>query len=1053
MKIFKIIFACFLMIISFESMAQDRIVTGTVRNERGEPIQGVTITADKDNNPQLIVIGSTNEKGEFSVKLPATFDALGLRHLQYVRTDYKLKPTDKHVNITLKLRANTIEEVVSVGYIERKVESLTGAATVIKIDDIKDAPSMNVTDLLQGRVAGLNVQLNTGTPGMAGSVNIRGVNTASFAGEGQDVYMKSTSPLYVVDGVPIEDVDNFEYGFQTQGPGITPLAMIPVDDIEEVVVLKDAQATSLYGAQGAYGVILITTKRGNSRVPIVSYNTRVAVNTVPSLRSVLGGQYERYLRVNQILNNDRTPLDGIIYVNNTPMLADSINPYYNNSTNWQSYFYKNAMTTTQSVSISGGEQSFNYRMSPSYSKNRGIIANTGFERYSLSANMTYRPTNKFMLSAVISSSLAKNSLGSGNAYQQTGVASGANSTSLLPSPSIYAGSYDALLATQIQSDNKTGAFSSNISLEYEILRGLRFRSSGQYSFNNAHQDQFTPELLNSGRTKLYAFRRDGNSIYTRNSLSYSTNLGAKHNITAMVFHEARMSTSSSEGMTVQDVGNDYIQSGIGYNTRLISGGTLDNLAETRSLSYAGSLIYQFDQRFVLEGSYRMDASSGNGANVPWSINPSTGFRWNISKEKFFEPLTSVINNMSWRISYGRNIKPSSSRYDAYGTYSLVSGGYNNQPGITINLSSMPSTNLVPVSTTTLNSGLDFNLWKGLVNFGYDAYYKQIDNEIATIPLSSAHGFKGIKLNAQALINIGHEFSLSYRPKFRNKDWKNASISFNMSLNNDYLAQLPEGKRQELSSSSQYAYILRRLGTNAFSNVLFHYRGVYESDAAVPVDPSTGYRYRVGTNTGEDYFFRAGDPIFTDLNGDYILDENDLVIAGSSMPKVVGGAAFSLGYKDFSFQTNFSFVVKRDILNNALADRFRNFYNPTDNGALVPIDQYNYYGSGQGDPIYPNPFDFRRATIVDPFRYNSTLFQEDGSYFKINTATLSYNFKESFTKPKLGISSARLSFTLNNVYTFSNYSGPDPELVTAFGYDSSSGYPRARDFSVGLDIRF
>jgi TonB-dependent starch-binding outer membrane protein SusC len=230
---------------------------------------------------------------------------------------------------------------------------------------------------------------------------------------------------------------------------------------------------------------------------------------------------------------------------------------------------------------------------------------------------------------------------------------------------------------------------------------------------------------------------------------------------------------------------------------------------------------------------------------------------------------------------------------------------------------------------------------------------------------------------------------------------------------------------------------------------------------VPINPATGLRYRATNSTGADYFFRAGDPIFTDLNGDYVLDKEDLVVAGNSRPLITGGFGATIQYKGWSVQPNLVFSLKRDIINNAAADMFRGYYDPAgindpkkkNGGALVPLNEFDYWTPSHIAAAYPNPFDFRRASIINPYRYNSTLFQEDGSYVKLGSTTVSYNFDREMIRRKLGITALRVYFNANNIYTWSKYSGPDPELVTDLGYDNSSGYPRSREFTFGIDLQF
>src|SRR5690606_34660598 len=199
-----------------------------------------------------------------------------------------------------------------------------------------DVPTGDIMSLLQGKVAGLNIQNNVGSPGMRGSVVIRGISNINVTGSGDNAFLTPTAPLFVIDGVPLDENNNFEYGFDQAGPGISPLSLIPTEDVENIEVLKDGQATSLYGSRGAYGVILITTKRGKSKVPIIQYTTNFFMSTPPKLRNVIGGKDERLIRINQIMRNDTSYYNALDLVNRTTFLSDSLNPYYNNSTDWQS---------------------------------------------------------------------------------------------------------------------------------------------------------------------------------------------------------------------------------------------------------------------------------------------------------------------------------------------------------------------------------------------------------------------------------------------------------------------------------------------------------------------------------------------------------------------------------------------------------------------------------------------------------------------------------------------------------------------------------------------
>jgi hypothetical protein len=310
----------------------------------------------------------------------------------------------------------------------------------------------------------------------------------------------------------------------------------------------------------------------------------------------------------------------------------------------------------------------------------------------------------------------------------------------------------------------------------------------------------------------------------------------------------------------------------------------------------------------------------------------------------------------------------------------------------------------------------------------------------------------------SLVNYGFEWLI--RGRVVNKKDFQWTLSVNGAFNRDVLTKLPNDLRQmEISVADQGGNVpvIYRIGRNSLSNLLYHTQGVYASTGDVPVNIATGLRQRLGgSNTG--FYFQGGDPRWTDVNGDYVIDQNDLLPIGNPVPKVTGGINSLTTYKDFQLSINASYTLYRDLLNSSLAGMFQNYTDPTALNALLPINQFGFWRptvdkfSGTVDAAYPNPYDFRRAGQLQPFRTNQTLFLEDGSYWKINNIVLSYNVNRNFLS-RYGVSSLRFTLTANNVYTFSNYSGPDPELVTALGRDMSGGYPNARSYAAGISIQF
>ena len=310
-----------------------------------------------------------------------------------------------------------------------------------------------------------------------------------------------------------------------------------------------------------------------------------------------------------------------------------------------------------------------------------------------------------------------------------------------------------------------------------------------------------------------------------------------------------------------------------------------------------------------------------------------------------------------------------------------------------------------------------------------------------------------------MVNYGMDFSVRLR-LLKPTNPIQSTISLVGGLNRDVLTQLPNGLRQMVTRIDEQGVqvpVIQRIGRNVRSNLLYHTQGVYASSADVPINIATGLPQQLGYGSG--FYFQGGDPRWTDINGDYIIDDADLQPIGNPSPLLTGGISSLSSYKNWQLSVNVSYTLDRDLLNSSMAGMFQNYTNPTSANSLLPIGNFDYWKpsqqgkvDGSANATYPNPFDFRRAGTLQPFRNNQTLFLEDGSYWKLNNIVLAYNVDKNAIK-KFGMTQMRWSVTANNVYTFSKYSGPDPELVTQLGRDNSGGYPNARSYAIGLSIQF
>ncbi|MDR3220174.1 MAG: SusC/RagA family TonB-linked outer membrane protein [Dysgonamonadaceae bacterium] len=1045
-----------LFVTSFVATAQEIAVGGIVldKNEnKGLPYASVIVRDKAGKNLSRYSL-TTDENGRFSTKVPE-LSSLVFSYLGYDSVVVKITKPSENMIIRMSVIENMLDEAVIIGYRKISKADVTASVTVIETKDLVNTPVSNVMELIQGRVPGLNIQLNNGTPGGIPSYSIRGVSDISVQKVNDNEYvMGSTMPLFVVDGIPQEDVTGFDAQGLLSGATISPLAMIPYEDIDNIQVLKDAAATALYGSKGAYGVIIIETKKGDSPKPRISYSGNYVVHTPPRLRDVVTGNAERNLRISQLLENDTSRYHGYNEIHNLQALSDSLNPYFNNNTDWQGIFYQTTYNQTHNLNFSGGDKKFNYKINGNYYTEEGIVKNTDFNRYGIRTGMGYTPNESFSLDVNIAATFTQNSTGSGNAFSQSGVATGSAASSLLPPPSLYTASNAALSVFSIMDENQNTSYDASMNIRYKLPLDIQFTTTLGYKYKTTENEKFTPGILNNNSAEWLNKSSNSYNMYLRSLLFRTVNFWIFRAGLQTGF-EYISNKSTGNTITLAGLASDHLWSPGARPS--VSGGSASVSEENNTIALIFNPSFGFGgmgirgDRYVLTPNLRPEANSAYGSQVKWTINPSLGFRWNFSREPFADAW-KFMNSGSLRVSWGQSTTYRANRYDIWGTYKLGEETYNGLSIIPIDLANMPNPYLEPVTSTQWNLGSEMALWDNKIRFTGEVYYKQVDNQLGSTPLANHNAFGSVRSTETSIVNYGTEFLFGIRPLSKNSPWV-LDVSASFAINKDVIAKLPNDVRQIINSNAE---VVNRLGSNAMGNYLYVYKGVYAKTEDVPVNPLTGKRLRVGGNTSEEAYFKAGDPIWVDLNGDYIIDEKDKVIVGNSQPRMTGGLSINLRYKAFSINTNSSFTLRRDIINKALADRFSAYGTPKANlqnsGALTPIEAYDFWKKDKTDAYYPNPFDYTRSGIINPFRNDQTLFMEDGSYFKINGVSLAYTIPTRFLN-HWGLKRMQLNFSMNNIYTFSKYSGINPENVNSLGYDTSGGYPNSRTYTAGLIIDF
>jgi TonB-linked SusC/RagA family outer membrane protein len=1049
-------FCCLLMCQNLMAQVKKVTIKGTILDAvTKEPLTGATIGTQAEGGKTQADIN-----GKYTVTVNEG-SVLTFTFVSYKAESHKLTPGETTVNINMTTDSRQANEVVIRGYVKRNREQTTGSSYIITGKEVQDNPVGNVEQLLQGKVAGLNIQNNTGAPGMRGSVNIRGLSTITTTGSGDNTYLQPTSPLYVIDGVPLDADKASEFGFDQQGPGVSPLSLIPQEDIASMEILKDATATALYGSRGAYGVILIQTVRGKSKVPVIRYSAMFYMSAVPKLRETLGGAAERSFKVGQIntygINNNKYTLS------NTQFLSDSLNAFYNNSTNWQGIFYANKFNTTHNIALDGGDQRFNYKVNLKYFSQSGLIEKTGFENYSMNMNMEFKPSPKLSFFGQIRTSMARIRSGSGNQVLQSVVNSNGNKSTLQPGPSFLLATSDVLSSLNIRESSGPKNLSANLNATYELLPGLSVQTNGNYTYEIETQDKFLPASANGQFARIDNFYGYTSELYNRNNLTYTKSLG-QHNLFFNVFNEIYVKKRQQSYTRIQGTPNDQYEGPSGYDGNLSRGaGVLDNFYDLRTASYAFAFTYDFKKKYVVDLTYRLDGSSANGPVDPYTKNPSVGFRWNVTKEDWIANHTSKwLDQAALRLSVGQNIYPIGNLVDIYGRYN-PNGFYNNQPRVGIDFRRVPNPNLLPKKVLQYNLGFDATLFNSHLDVTFDTYYKAVTNDLVTINLSNILAFESYQSNDGAISNYGYELALTIRPLKQSAKLK-WTMNVNGALNYDVLTKLPaifNGQVIEykdataataaLDASGQF--LAKRVGRNALSNYLFINDGVYASTAQVPVSPVTGLRLRNLINNSPLYSYQGGDARLRDLNGDYIIDIRDRSVSGNTQPLITGGFSNTLGYGNFSLNVYCSYTAVRSVLNNSLAQRLVALSNPFGTNAVpTPGSLRIWRGTGDADATYANVYNYAHEIFMNNFRGEQTLWQEDGSYFKINQATLSYNLPKDLVK-RLGLNAIRTTFTASNLAVFTPYSGPNVENVNSLGKDIDGAYPNPRTYTLGLNVNF
>lgn len=988
---------------------QEKIsVSGTITDSHGEPLIGVSISV-KGTTEGVI----TDVLGNYSLQVTPG-KTLIISYIGYISQEIVVR-NQRTINVKMEEDSQVIDEVVVIGYGTMKKSDLTGSVASVSSEKIGAFPTLGATEAMQGRIAGVMVTSLNGEPGSAAKIRVRGGTSINA----------SSDPLYVIDGF---------------AGGTAP----PSEDIQSIEVLKDASATAIYGARGANGVILITTKRGNTGKPAIELNASYSIQEIGEKYNLLNGsQFATY--VNEVYANDQSS-----YV-------PFPNPEsYGKGTDWQDEIFRTGGLQSYQVSASGGTDALKYYTSLGYYSNKGTVINSQYERISglnnleIKANKHLRLGTKLYYVRTERDGVRTQETSSGAAG--AGVISAA--VRFEPTQGIYDenGNYTlsqvgdphdnpVAVAKERKSNTVGDRFSGNAFAELTFLNDFKFYTTMGVEIYNERVGSYVPRTLvegasSSGSASIAS--KKNTMLLNENYLTWSKQFEKAHSVTAMGGYSYQ--SYRGESWTAQN--RNFVSDAFEYWN--LAGGTnfqagSSSLTRWKLASFYGRLNYAFRNRYIATFTGRYDGSSRLGSNDKWAFFPSGALAWNIKEEAFMED-ASAISHLKVRGSYGSTGNTEIDAYSSLAKFSTSLAVINGSVVNAVRPTSVANSNLKWEHTTQMDIGIDVGLLNGRINLTADYYNKKTEDLLYQVPLPEYTGYSNMYRNIGSIRNRGFEFSVStvnFRGKF------NWNTDFNISFNRNKILHLEGGDviyssiPGHLISSSSSQILREGLPVGSFFGWI--YDGVYQENDDFSAEP----KKKPGDVKYRDVTGRDANGNLTGIpNG--VVDSDDRTIIGDPNPDFTFGFNNDFRYKDFDLNIFIQGSVGNDIVNytrmeldammgkaNATTDAL-NRWTPTNTNTNVP-----------------------RASASHSYQM-STRWVEDGTYIRLKNIALGYSLPGKLLK-SISLSKCRFYFSAQNILTITDYSGYDPEV----GFNNSNRnigldygtYPNVKSYTFGVQIGF
>lgn len=1063
------LFSCLvLMFLSISMMAQKVPVSGTVSDQTG-PVIGASVIEKGTTNGTM-----TDNDGHFTLTV-SKGAVIEISSIGY-KTQEITVGAQTNFTVTLSEDNEFLDEVVVVGYGSMKKSDLAGASVSMKESDLKGSIISSLDQSLQGRAAGVTAVTTSGAPGSSSSIRVRGQATINANAE----------PLYVIDGVIVQGGGNTGADFglgDALGNGkvstISPLSTINPADIVSMEILKDASATAIYGAQGANGVVLITTKHGKSGEAKFSYDGMVAMSRQAVRLNMMNlREYAQYY--NEMIE------EGDIY---------ETNPYYatpsllGKGTNWQDEIFRTAWQHQHQLSAQGGSDKVQYYVSGSYMDQQGTIIGSNFNRFSVRTNLDAQLKKWLKLGVNATYAITNDNLKLADSNQGLIY----YSLTTIPDIPVYDvnGNYSSTIREGYTSPNpvalammdeillKRKKLSGNIYAELTPIKHITWRTELGFDMGESDANRYKPMVDLGGWVRSQnsiSYQKNSNYFWQlKNYLTYANQWG-KHSVTAMVGQECWESRWNYLSGSNTDLPSDEVHNvALATGTPSISSG----FGSSSMASFFTRETYNYGDRYLGTYTYRYDGSSNFGPKNRWAGFHSVALAWRFSNEKFFEPVKKVIDNGKLRLGWGQTGNSSIGSYAWGAAITRMPSAL----GMGFRPSNIPNTSIRWESQEQYNVGLDLGFFNGRLNLTVDAYYKKSDDMLMSMQLPSYMGTQGNgssklqapKGNYGSIENKGLEITLDAHPvQLKNFSWDS---NFQISFNKNKLLSLSDTENATLVGYGQWGDVVcvSEIGKPLYIFYGYKVEGVYKDlddiqNSAKPAKyPSDGVFSRGNT-------VWVGDIKYKDVDENGIIDERDRTDLGSPLPKFTFGWTNTFRYKnlDLSIFLNGSYGNKVMNYNSLTLTHMNSTWTNqlqsvvSKRARLEPIDPTIVYADGSkwfdhidNVRVKNHGTKIPHTSINDPNDNDriSDRYVEDGSFLRIKNITLGYTFPKALLN-KAKIENLRVYVNIQNLYTFTKYTGYDPEVGAStqdssgltYGLDNGR-YPSPAMYSFGLNITF